>query len=132
MHWLINVLRNYYVPGIMLSTFHDFLGYSSEVDTIMIHIVQMSKLKHGGTVNSRDVTASPMYSRDVSASNPTSPWPESPVLASQCCSVPGGHGPCVFIIMIINTWVTPSKPENITHHYCPRSLSKILYQKNLQ
>ena len=110
--------------GITLSTLHDFLGYSSEqpseVDTILIHIVQISKLKCGGTVNSHEVT-SPMYSRSVSASHPTQ-WPHSYVLASQVCSEPGGQ--CVFLIMIINTWVTSSEPENMMHHYCLRSLSK--------
>lgn len=38
------------MAGVMLSTFHNFLGYSSEqpskADIIMIHIAQMSKLKH--------------------------------------------------------------------------------------
>lgn len=59
--------------GIWLSTLHDFLDYSSEqpseLDTILIHIVQISKLKHGGTMNSCEVTP-PMYSRNISASHP--------------------------------------------------------------
>lgn len=46
---IFNWLSNDSVPSIMLSTFHVFLGYSSEqsseIDTVMIHILQTGELK---------------------------------------------------------------------------------------
>lgn len=59
----------------MLTTFWAFLGYSSEqpseIDTIMIHILQMKELKKGGILNSPEVTPSLRNSRDFSTGNPT-------------------------------------------------------------